>query len=409
MKHAILAIAMLGLLAAGAANAQEDQKASRGTYLQLMEAQKAWEEENYPKAFAELQEALTKAADKPFDIAVIQQYVAHTAILSGEDQRARPALENALAQPGLPLKLQADLKLFLGQIVLGAEEYEKALELLEFWHANIEGDPQPSNLFSLSYANYMTGDLARSEMFVEEAINRSKKRASNSWYQIYYQVLFEQKKYAKALTVLHGLIDNDPDEPRYWRMLANHHMQLEESKSALAAMSIAYQADMFDDTVDKKRVASLYGYVEIPEKAARLTEQWVSEGLIEEDADTLRQLGDLWLLSRDRIRAKKYLKRAANARRDPGTFELLASLHFEDEEWEDAHATFMNVLESEGTRDKDGEIIELEDPLRIHMLAGISAFRAGMKPQARVSLNKAAQDPGLRSQARSLLRLLNEG
>jgi uncharacterized protein HemY len=408
MRYALLLTTLLVVAALSTPTYAAEQQATKATYMRLMDVQKAWEDDNYPKAFEELQQALNKAADKPFDIAIIQQYVAHTAILSGEDHRAQPALENALQQPGLPLKLQADLKLFLGQIVLGDEKYDEARDMLEFWFANKEGEAQPSNLFSLSYANYMTGNLPRAEQFVEMAINATSK-PNDSWYQIYYQVLFEQKKYAKALRVLHGLLDRDPGQPRYWRMLANHHMQVEESKDALAAMAIAYNGDMFDEVADLKRVSSLYGYVEIPEKAARLTEQWVSEGLMEEDAETLRKLGDLWLLSRNRAKAKNYLKRAAAANKDNETIELLGSLHFEDEEWRLAHSMFAQVLDSQGRRDAEGEIIELEDPLRLHMLAGISAFRAGMNNEARTSLRRATEDPGFRGQARALLKKLNEG
>lgn len=402
LRPTIALLCLVFALAFSGASIAQDQAPSKATYMKLMDVQEAWEEDNYPKAFGLLQEALNKAVEKPYDIAVIQQYVAHTAILAGEDHRARPALENALRQPGLPVKLVADLRLFLGQIVLGDEEYQKALDHLEYWITNTEGTPQPSNLFSLSYANYMTGNLPRAEMFVERAINESK-RPNDSWYQIFYQVLFEQKKYTKALGILHGLLNRDPGEPRYWRMLANHHMQIEESKSALAAMAIAYNGDMFTDVADLKRVASLYGYVEMPEKAARLTEQWIAEDKIEADGKTLRQLGDLWLLSREREKAKGYLRRAATTSKDPDTFELLASLHFEDEEWRDAYSNFVTVLDFDGRRDDEGERIEIDDPLRIHMLAGISAFRAGMNAEARRSLRRAMDDPGLRSQARAML------
>jgi tetratricopeptide (TPR) repeat protein len=141
----------------------------------------------------------------------------------------------------------------------------------------------------------------------------------------------------------------------------------------------------------------------MPEKAARLTEQWIAEDKIEADGKTLRQLGDLWLLSREREKAKGYLRRAATTSKDPDTFELLASLHFEDEEWRDAYSNFVTVLDFDGRRDDEGERIEIDDPLRIHMLAGISAFRAGMNAEARRSLRRAMDDPGLRSQARAML------
>ena len=42
------------------------------------------------------------------------------------------------------------------------------------------------------------------------------------------------------------------------------------------------------------------------------------------------------------------------------------------------------------------------------MLAGICAMRAGLKSEARASLTRAMNDPGLRGQARALLKELNE-
>ena len=76
---------------------------------------------------------------------------------------------------------------------------------------------------------------------------------------------------------------------------------------------------------------------------------------------------------------------------------LLASIYFEDENWQQAHDAFNRAI-SRGAA---------EDNERIYLLAGISAFRAGMSEEARTALTEALKSDELRSQARSFLKKLD--
>ncbi len=377
-----------------------DVQTSRGTYLKLMEVQELWESEEYARALSELREYTSRAADKPYDKAVVHRYIAHTSILAGDPAGARSALETALSIPDLPAPFVADLKLFYGQLVLADEEFELARRMLEDWYTTTEGDKkkQPEHLFSLAYANYMTKNLARSEPILVEALGRTR-RPKDSWYRLYYQVLFEQRKYDDALIVLYGLLDREPGNEGYWQLLANHFVQLEDGKDALAAMAIAHQQGMVTEPDDLRRLVSLYGYIEIPDKAARLLQQYIADDTIPGSPETLRQLGDLWLLARERDRAKEYLHRAAAVAPNGRTYELLGSIYFEDENWQEAYAQYVQALDIGG----------IKDPERIYMLAGISAFRAGMKTEARAALREARKSDAMRRQADTLLRRLEDG
>ncbi len=378
------------------ANANEAQT-SRGTYLKLMDVQKLWETEDYAQALAELREYTSRTADKPYDNAVVHRYIAHTSILAGDPAGARNALESALSMPGLPIAFTADLKLFYGQLVLADEDFDLARRTLEDWYAVAEGKKQPEHLFSLAYANYMTQHLARAEPILAEALGGTR-RPKESWYRLYYQVLFERKKYRDALLVLYGMIERDLANAAYWRLLANHFVQLEDGKEALAAMAIAHQQGMMADPDDLRRMISMFGYIEIPDKAARLLQQFVADNTIPETSETLRQLGDLWLLARERSRAKEFLQRAAAVAPDGKTYELLGSIYFEDEAWRDAYDQYLRALDLGG----------IGDPGRVYMLAGISAYRAGMKAEARSALREARKSAAMRRQADSLLRRLEE-
>ena len=400
MNLRLILLVTLAALLFGAHNA-DAQSTSRSTFTKLMDVQELWAADNYDEAMQILQKLAADNRDNGYDHAVTQQYIAHTAMLSDRMELVRPALETALSMPGLDDKLEADLKLFYGQILLGDEEFEVARDMLEAWYAWFITDParipQPAQVFSLAYSNYMTGNLPRAEVLLADAVANAR-TINNTWYRVYYQVLFEQRKYAEAEVVIYGLVTRDPANETYWRMLTNHYLQIEESHTALASMAIAELQGLLDEPKDRERLSSMYGYMEIPEKAARILEAAVTNEQVEEDAKTLKRLGDLWLLARDRERALDYLSRSAAASPDGKTFELVGSLLFEDEQWEGAREAYLQALELGG----------LDEPERVHLLAGMSAFRSGDTNGARESFNEARKSDEHRAQALSMLRQLNE-
>jgi len=109
----------------------------------------------------------------------------------GDQARARSALEAALAIESMPADLRSSMNLFYGTILVGDEEYELAREVLAEWFAQAEL-PTASQIFSYGYAVYMAGDVEASQPLVARAISESV-NAPESWYQLFYRILFDQK------------------------------------------------------------------------------------------------------------------------------------------------------------------------------------------------------------------------
>jgi tetratricopeptide (TPR) repeat protein len=391
----LFAAALLATMAPGPVPADETQP-SRKTYLRLIDIQELWDEKRYEEAIGELQELAGETRDNPRDYALTHQYLAHTYVMNGQSARARAALETALGVGGLAPQLRAELQLFYGQVLVGAEEFETARENLEAWYAVTEEPPQPSEVFALSYANYMTGNLERAGELLEQLIAARDGWSEESWDRLHYQILFDQQRYEEAEQVIMTLVARRPDYEDYWLLLVNHYMRIEESREALATLVLGYLQEQFVAAADKERMVSLYGHVEIPEKAARLLEQWMADGSLERTPDNLRRLGDLWLLARERARAKAALLEAAGVAPDGRTYELLGGIYLQDEEWARAHEAFAEALALGG----------LNNPDRVHLLAGLSAQRAGRYAEARESLERAKASEPFRRQAEALLRQL---
>ena len=135
---------------------------------------------------------------------------------------------------------------------------------------------------ALGLADLVRRDEVTAEELLEAAIATAT-TINNTWYRVYYQVLFEQRKYAKAEIVIYGLVTRDPNNEDYWRMLTNHYLQIEDSKNALASMAIADLQGLLDEPKDRERLASMYGFLEIPEKAARILEAAVASELVDQN------------------------------------------------------------------------------------------------------------------------------
>jgi tetratricopeptide (TPR) repeat protein len=382
---------LLGLLLLGSPQVvqAEGQKASNRTYLKLMDVQELWNEEQYSEALELLRNYEERVIGDPYDQALVLQYVAHTHIFLDQIEGSRAALERALALDGIDTPLTADLKLIYGQILMGDDDFEKALVELEFWYENTELEKPSGQVFTLGYANFMNGRLERAEELVNLAI-ATDLNPSKSWSRLYYQILFELKRYPQAEEFLLGMIDVDPYETDNWRLLANHYLQLEDRKAALTAVTIAYNAGLLEDAVDLKRMIALYSAIEIPEKAARLLELHLEDGSLEPDPDVLKRLADLWMLSRE-------LQRAATVAPNGRTYEMLGNIFYEDEAWEEAYESYLKAIELGG----------LDEIGRVYLLAGLSAEAGGNKDAAREAFREARKSDELRRQADALLRRLD--
>jgi uncharacterized protein HemY len=388
--------ALLILVLSAASGYAADDTASKRTYLKMMDVQELWNEENYVEALALLRDYQPKTAQRPYDQAVVLQYIAHTYVFMDQVEAARTALQEALQLPGIGVQLTADLKLVYGQIVLGDDKFEEARDAIEYWYENTESEKQPNLLFTLGYTNYMTERMERAEELLAIAI-AEESAPRKSWYRIYYQVLFELRKYALAEGVLLGMIERDPYENDNWRLLANHHVQLEDRQTALAAVTIAYNEGLLEGADDLKRMIALYGAIEVPEKAARLLEQHLADETLAVDVELLKRLANLWLLSRERRQAKEALQVAAAEAPDGRTYEMLGNIFFEDEDWANAHESYLKAIDLGG----------FDEPERVYLLAGISAEQGGMKDAARDALREARKSDELRKQADALLRRLD--
>ena len=141
MLKSALFIILFASVTAGA------QSVTRPTFRALEEVQLMMEAEQFSDAVVKLEALAIETARNPYDFALTSQYLAHASVMLGDQDRARSALEAALAIEDIPDDLRGNMNLFYGTILIGDEEYELARDALAQWFAKAEL-PTPSQIFS---------------------------------------------------------------------------------------------------------------------------------------------------------------------------------------------------------------------------------------------------------------------
>ncbi len=332
-----------------------------------------------------------------YEKAVIQQMLGFAHLEADDSAKAREAFEAALSFNTLPEQIANGVTMALTQVCLTLQEYECARN-----HVNkvIENrpDPDPDFLAVAAYVYYELKQYEVAERHIRQAINSSEEPKEN-WYQILLAIYREQEAWDKAEAILRETVARFPDKGTYWQFLSYVLFMQEKQHEALATLMLAYRLDLVEGS-ELERISGFHANLGIPEKAARMLEQWLETGTLEADAERQVLIGRLWLLARERDKAKSHLAKAADSSSDGDIDLLIGKLHYEDQTWD------LAVRHLERALDK-GELDKGVEP-EARLLLGISAYHAGQKNTARAAFEAAGREPRYQDHARYWLNRLRE-
>jgi tetratricopeptide (TPR) repeat protein len=353
----------------------------RGTRIKLQEASKLTEAGNAPEALEKLRLLEGEVQGKAFELAMVRQCQVYAHMAAQEPAVARDIAVKVLKAGQLPAEAAHALTWLTAQIAYQLEDYRTCLDHAERWIA-AERSPPAKAHFIAGFSCYQLGQPGAAEKHLEQAVARVK-TIPDDWRRVLLAVYLEGKQYHKAETVLHSLIERDPDNTSWWDYLVVAYLEQDKQDKALAAMVLAYHHGRLDGD-DLMRVAQLYGANGIPEKAARLLRQWLEAGRLEPTRKTYRSQFELWHLACERRPALQALEKAASLADNGEDYYLLGCLHFERNQWPQARHALQRALQR-GVKDK----------AKTQYLLGVAAFNCGDPRTAQQAFEKASTNPEL--------------
>jgi tetratricopeptide (TPR) repeat protein len=213
------------------------------------------------------------------------------------------------------------------------------------------------------------------------------------WLEAFLQVCMELHLKDEAFRVVNLLLDKDGGNPRWWKILAQFHLQDNNYKEGVAALTIySYLSPLKKDEL--LLLGNLSSTIGLPLKASHYYEQFISMHEDVQPADYER-LASAYLAGHRPAKAEDTLRWALKETPTFGLWSMLGYVFYEEEKFDEAYRAFEQASH---INRKDG---------KIHLMMGYCALQSDEKEKARTAFQEAARYSKQKKQAKKMLKQLD--
>ena len=365
---------------------------SEATYRVVEAAQKALEKQDYSTAEKKLRDIADKTDG--YERAIVFQTLGYVYTQQNRYVQAIPAFEEALKLNALPQQPQENLLYNTGQLYIAAENYDKAISLLERYIKEACKPPSPEAHVQLAAA-YLEKKRFRDALIQVDIALKKAPAPKEQWLQLKLALHYELKQYSQCADTLIQLVGMAPDNQQYWRQLSSVLYEVEKDQESVAVLALAERQGFLSREAEYRNLLGLYMQTGIPLKAAKLWDEGIKKGVVSRSAKNLQTLSEAYILVREYDEAEASLKTAARLSDEGDIYRKLGQIYVEQERWDEALDAFGKALQK-GV-DKVGST---------QLLLGVAAYNVGQNDRARTALLAATKYPDSEKNARQWLNYL---
>jgi len=368
---------------------------SESIYNRMNEAFEKIGEEKYAEAREDLQD-LAESNLSDFEQANVEQALGFLAAQREDYRAAIRHFSEAVRLNQLRNSTHFEMILQIAQLYNALEDYDRALEQLDFWFCvTDEAAQKVAEVWVLKASLHLQKEEYEEALTAIETAIELADDPKESWYRVQLGVLLELERYEPAVDVLKILIAIDPDRKDYWMQLSGVYMELGNDAEAMAALRLAYRRGLLDRGSEYTQLAGLLQQMESPRLAAEVMQEGLEKGYIEATANNWEMTAGAWYQARELDEALAAYE-AAGELSDSGKIDFQrASIMTAEEDWE-------GVLEAATRALEKGDLTESQQG-NSHLLIGMAQFNLGNLDRAEQAFNQAANYGTLRSAAREWL------
>ena len=347
----------------------------------VYDAQQLMEKKDYLKAQGCLKEFIEKHPEKPHYL--VEFTLANTLALADKN---REALQHYRATVSLYPNFAAAWQ-NMGKIYFDLKQYDEAGDcLLKGYEHNEKKEPSLLYYAAVSYimAKKETKALPHLEYLVSGEIGAPK----TEWLEALLNVYMDLKLKEKAFAVVRRLIDENGDNPRWWKILAQLHLQQSDYKPAVAALTV-HSYLTFLTKQDIMLLGDLNNAIGVPLKAAKYYEKALN---LSNNVGDYEKLASAYIGAHRPAKAIEVLDRALEKKPTSKLWFMMGHVLYEEENFDKAYNAFN---QSARIDPKSG---------RAYLMMGYCALQMDKKETARSAFQKACRFPRQEKTAKRLLR-----
>ncbi len=325
------------------AQAQTTNKKVTDAYF---ESQEIYEAGDVRGALAVILRVLRDPDLEPFEKAIMFRQAANFQLELEDYPAAIRSLEGAVATGALEDTELGELYFFLGGLYLASERYDDAIAALERFFTIAES-PGANAYYFLAQA-YAVKERWRDALSPASKAVELSAEPNEGYLRLLVAVYINLNQWNRAVPLLEQIITQFEGKDEYWQQLAAGYQELGREKDAYAVTELRYRLGFLRRGREFVTLADLHSFYGYPYKAAKLLEDEIERGRVEDTAENLEKLGNYWLAAREFAKARQALiaasRKAPNGRLD---FQI-AGTFAQDEEWRQTERFLLSALNRGG-------------------------------------------------------------
>lgn len=408
-KLLMLSIGLLALAIAAPAFTQESKSTRKPAGSAIWKNERyfkqvgqAWDmisDERYTDAETRLRELVGRMSD-PYEKSQTLYALASALMAQDKFDEGLRMFEQIVELNALDNRSHYNAMYQIAQLYYMRERYNDSLSWLDRWESEA-GEEKPISAYEMRASIYAAQERFRLAIqSVDQAIAMYDKPPKEQWLQLKLSSHFELKEYRKSKEVLKQLINRSPDKKVYWKHLSSINVTLKQDQEALAVLALAHRKGMLSTESEWLQLYSLYGYQDMPYKAAKVLEDGISQGVVEPNKKNLEQMGNAWYAAHELDKAIAALTKAAGLATDGKLDMQVAYILVDKEDWTAAKQSLNGAISKGGLGDN-----QLGN---MHVLLGMSEANTGNSAGAREAFRNALSFEKARSAAQQWLNHLDE-
>ncbi len=344
-------------------------------------AQQAMEKKDYLKAEECLKKFIKKNPKKSHYL--VEFTLANALAVAGKDRDALPHyMAAANLYPGFTAAWQN-----MGKIYFDLKQYNEAGNcLLKAYELN---EKKEHSLLYYAAVSYIMAKKERKALpHLEYLVSGEVGAPKTEWLEALLKVYMDLKLKEKAFAVVRRLIDENGDNPRWWKILAQLHLQQSDYKPAVAALTVhSYLTPLKKQ--DIMLLGDLTNAIGVPLRAAVYYEKALS---LENNVSDYEKLASAYIGAHRPAKAIEVLDRALEKKATSGLWFTMGQVLYEQGNFDKAYNAFN---QSARLNSKNG---------RAYLMMGYCALQMDKTETARSAFQKATRFPRQRKIAKKLLK-----
>lgn len=362
-KHALLSLAIAGLLGTASASAVAAQSARDSAERGKDKKESAKQEVKYPDATRE--EPKTRASSKmqarltklfkayeqddneaetlalakelmaepnanDYDKAITAQLAAQAAYNQDDNATAKALLKQAIDFNALDNNNHYQSMLMLAQLQLQDEQYPEGMATLDRYLAETRST-KPDDLVQKGQALYQMEKYAEAIPVLKQAIDGTAE-PKDSWYGLLLAAYAEAGQPAEAIRIAEQLVAKNPGDKKAKLNLAATQMQADQYDAAAATLEKMRAAGQMTDEREYRQLYTTYANLDGKEKEViGVINDGLQKGVLKPDHQTYMALAQSYYYSDQMSQAIDAWQKAAPLSQDGETYLNLAkALHQEN-------------------------------------------------------------------------------